>query len=271
MLVYPNAKINIGLYVTEKRADGFHNLETVFYPIALTDILEVKPAMGTTSEFKNTGIGIDCPTESNLVMRAYELLRADYNLPAVRVHLHKLIPFGAGLGGGSSDAAFMLKALNELFNIGIDKAKLLSYAAQLGSDCSFFIHNRAMFAHGRGELLENLPLSLSGYQIVIVKPEIRISTSEAYGTIHPRPAGYNLRHLGTFPIEHWRDTIANDFEEGIFAKHPRIPLIKSTLYDMGALWSSMTGSGSAVIALFRETTDIQDKFPDCFVWKDKIK
>lgn len=269
MLLYPNAKVNIGLFVTEKRSDGFHNLETVFYPVGLTDILEVNPIEGKVCRFINTGIDIDCREQDNLVMRAYHLLAADYTLPAVQVHLHKIIPFGAGLGGGSSDAAFMLKALNELFELHISGSVLEAYAARLGSDCAFFIRNRPVFAHGKGELLEEISLSLDDYRIVLVKPDCGVSTPEAYAGIKPDPASFNLRNLSILPVNKWKESVVNNFESTVFVHHPEIGTIKDKLYGMGAIWASMTGSGSAVVGIFRIGTDITGEFPGCFVWSEE--
>lgn len=268
MLLYPNAKVNIGLFVTEKRSDGFHNLETVFYPVGLTDILEVNPIGGETCRFVSTGINIDCKEQDNLVMRAYHLLDADYKLPAVQVHLHKIIPSGAGLGGGSSDAAFMLMALNELFELQMSDSILETYAARLGSDCAFFIRNRPVFAHGKGELLEDIPLLLDNYRIVLVKPACGVSTPEAYAGIKPEPAPFNLRNLSVLSIDKWKGTVVNNFETTVFIHHPEIRAIKDRLYERGAIWASMTGSGSAVVGIFRKEIDITGEFSGCFVWSE---
>lgn len=268
MLVYPNAKINIGLFVTEKRCDGFHNLETVFYPVGLADILEVNRAEAGGCCFQNTGIPVDCPVEKNLVMKAYQLLSADYHLPPVRVHLHKLIPFGAGLGGGSSDAAFMLKALNELFMLEISLPAMQEYASRLGSDCAFFIQNKPAFAHGKGEILEEIPLSLGAYRMVLVKPGCGVATPEAYAGIRPGPASIDLRGLGGIPVNRWRKEVTNDFEKSVFLKHPEIAEIKKQLYEMGAAYAAMTGSGSAVFGLFDKKNTPEICFPECFVWQE---
>lgn len=272
MIVYPNAKINIGLYVTEKRTDGFHNLETIFYPLGLSDILEINRAeMGASGEcfFHNTGILIDCPEDKNLVIKAYRLLCADYALPAIRIHLHKIVPFGAGLGGGSADAAFMLKALNDYFELHLPAEKLLAYAATLGSDCAFFIPNRPAFAYGKGELLEDIQLSLEDYFMVLVKPPCGVSTPEAYRGIVPRQPAFNLRDIGTLEVKKWQGIISNDFEKTVFACYPEIGQIKDDLLRMGAVYASMTGSGAAVFALFEKTVDPGDRFPGCFIWKNR--
>lgn len=254
MIVYPNAKINIGLFVVEKRSDGFHNLESVFYPIALSDELEINRIEGRFGEcvFSNSGIPVDCAPESNLVVKAYHLLADRYKLPAVSVHLKKMIPFGAGLGGGSADAAFMLKALNEYFELNLSVLELEHYAAMLGSDCIFFIQNRPAFVSGRGELSEDIKLSLNNYSIVLLKPVAKISTKEAYAGIVPTPAPFDLRELPKYAPEEWSRFISNDFEKSIFPHHPQIARIKQSLYDQGALYASMTGSGSSVYGIFEK-------------------
>lgn len=255
MILFPNAKINIGLFVTEKRPDGFHNLETIFYPVPdLADILEIKiaDAPNGTVNFKNSGLLIDCPEEKNLVIKAYRLLEREFTLPAVNIHLHKIIPFGAGLGGGSADAAFMLVGLNSMFNLGLSEASLEKYAAELGSDCAFFIKNKPAFAHGRGELLEPIDLNLDEYQIVVEKPDVAVSTKEAYAGITPTPAPFNLRNINNLPIEEWRNHITNDFEKSILKAHPEIQEYKDLMYRQGAVYACMSGSGSAVFGIFKK-------------------
>lgn len=271
MIVFPNAKINIGLFVTEKRQDGYHNLETIFYPINLSDILEVVPMEGKSGEYRfgNTGIDVVCDAAKNLVVKAYILLAEKYGLPAVRIHLHKLIPFGAGLGGGSADAAFMLNLLNDLFELRLGTEELELLASELGSDCAFFVHNRPAFAHGKGELLEPVEMTLKNYRLLLVKPDFGVSTPEAYRGIQPGPAAYNLRHLGELPIADWKTTVVNDFERTVFQQYPLLEQIKQRLYESGALFASMTGSGSALYGIFsREQKNIPD-FPGCWVWKEE--
>ena len=272
MVVFPHAKINIGLFVTEKRNDGFHNLETVFYPIKLSDILEIGQKEGEKGvcDFTNTGIGVNCESERNLVVKAYRLLASDYDLPGIYVHLHKVIPFGAGLGGGSSDAAFMLKALNEYFGLGLDKEVLIGYASRLGSDCAFFISGHPAFASGKGEVLKETDILIRGYRIILVKPGFGISTPEAYAGICPKPAGFDLRRLGELPVERWKEVVNNDFETTVFRLYPQLSEIKRQLYTLGACFVSMTGSGSAIYALFKEQQEITAEFPGCFVWQDKL-
>ena len=273
MIYFPNTKINIGLFVTEKRKDGFHNLETVFYPLGLSDILEVKrieDGVEGTCLFENTGILVDCPVEKNLVLKAYHLLAKDFRLPAVKVRLRKIVPFGAGLGGGSSDAAFMLKALNEGCELGLSENKLMEYASQLGSDCAFFILNRPAFASGKGEQLEEITLSLNDYRLVLVKPDCGVSTAEAYRGIVPAPIEFDLRKIGTLPVEEWKQVVKNDFEAVVFARYPEIGNLKEYLYEQGAVYAAMTGSGSAVFGLFpKNGEEISIDCPGCFVWKEE--
>ncbi len=272
MVVFPHAKINIGLFVTAKRSDGFHNLETVFFPVDLSDILEFTRGEGKNGScsFENTGIEIGGTSDTNLVVKAYRLLAMEYDLPAIRIHLHKMIPFGAGLGGGSADAAFMLKALNLFFELHLSEQQLLEYAVTLGSDCAFFVIDRPVFATGKGELMEQIELSLTDYRIVLVKPAFGVSTPEAYAGITPKPADFDLRKLGQWPVKEWRTRVYNDFEAGIFRKYPVLETIKQQLYAQGAEYASMTGSGSALYGLFEKGREIKLDFPDCFVWQGNI-
>ncbi len=269
MVVFPHAKINIGLFVTGKRNDGFHNLETIFFPVGWSDILEIGRGEGESGSFrfKNTGLEVGGDPGKNLVIKAYHLLAADFHLPAIQVHLHKIIPFGAGLGGGSADAAFMLKALNAFFDLRLSGQKMVTYAARLGSDCAFFIDDRPAFASGKGELREPIELTLAGYRIIIVKPSFGVSTPEAYAGITPRPAGYDLRQLGQLPVNTWKEYIRNDFEATVFQKYPSLTLLKQQLYERGAEFVSMSGSGSAIYGLFKKDREINLDFPDCCVWQ----
>lgn len=269
MLLYPNAKLNLGLFVTAKRNDGFHDIETVFYPIPLCDVLEINPfpeGEKGTVDFRMTGIAVEGDPEENLVLKAYRILDADFALPAVRMHLHKMIPSGAGLGGGSSDAAFALSGLNRLFRLDITEERLMAYAARLGSDCAFFIRNRPAFAWGRGELMMTVDLSLEGYELVLVKPEQAVATAKAYAHIKPRPAPCDLRKLAALAVGQWEDVVSNDFEEIVSAFVPEIETIRRKLTEAGALYVSMTGSGSAVYALFDHKINPHDLFPDYFTW-----
>lgn len=249
MIVFPNAKINLGLNVVSKREDGYHNLETVFFPVNLADAVEFVEAAHTGLHV--SGIEVDGNPEDNLIIKAYRLLKNDYRLPELQFHLHKAIPFGAGLGGGSSDAAFTLKALNSYFGLGISDAELINYASQIGADCAFFIHNKPSFAFGIGDQFEELELDLSSYKIAIVKPNFSVSTPEAYRSVSPKPSEFDLRKLGSLPVENWKDQIVNDFEKSVFQSYPEIKKIKQTLYECGAVYASMSGSGSAVFGIFR--------------------
>ena len=259
------------MYVTEKRPDGFHNLETVFYPIDLRDILEITEIKNEKGRcvFTSTGIPIDCPPEKNLVCKAYSMLADEYNLPSVEVHLHKIIPYGAGLGGGSADAAFMLGGLNRLFALGIGEERLMEYAARLGSDCPFFIWNHPVFAFGKGELMETIDLSLKDYSMVLVKPDRGVSTPEAYRGITPRAASFDLRELGKLPVNEWNGIVVNDFEDSVFPKVPEIEEIKNVLRSLGAVYVSMTGSGSAVYGLYTQPVEVEKAFPEYFVWQSE--
>ena len=269
MRIYPNAKINIGLSVTERRTDGYHNLETVFYPVGLRDVLELNREEGPkrVCYFENTGIAIDCPEDKNLVVRSYKLLASAYDLPAVRINLFKTIPFGAGLGGGSSDAAYTLKALNEYFELRISEKGLENYASRLGSDCAFFIRNRPAFASGKGDVLEDMALELDEYEIVIVKPDCKVSTAEAYAGISPAKAVFNLRELNLLPLTAWRKQVKNDFETTVFAKYPAIRKVKEELYNRGALYASMTGSGAGVFGIFPKGDVVLDTLQGNIIWR----
>ncbi len=246
--------------MVSRRDDGYHNLETIFYPVKLTDALEIIESDKT--EFTTSGIEIDGKPENNLVFKAYQLLQNKFNLPPVKLHLHKVVPFGAGLGGGSADAAFTLKMLNEIFSLGLPSEKLENYAAQIGADCPFFIQNIPTFAHGIGNQFEEVNLDISGFSIVIVKPNIPVSTSEAYGNIVPSPAVFNLKEIEHLAIENWEGVIRNDFEKSIFPLYPEIENLKNKLYELGAVYASMSGSGSAVFGIFRHLpADLDENLP----------
>lgn len=254
MITFPNVKINLGLSITEKRPDGYHNLETVFYPVALEDALEVRTSSATAPDRKFTlhqhGMEIAGTPEENLVVKAYQLLDKEFNLPLVEIHLYKHIPSGAGLGGGSSDAAFMLKLLNEHFQLNLSVSQLEAYAATLGADCAFFIRNKPTFAEGIGNIFSPIELSLSGYGIMIVKPDIFVSTREAFSNIHPKRPEHPIKEVIQRPVSEWKDTLINDFEASVFPLHPAIGAIKQELYNQGAAYASMSGSGSSVFGLF---------------------
>ena len=269
MILFPNAKINIGLDVLRKRNDGFHDLETIFYPTQLCDILEINQSDDFL--YSQTGIEIEGDVENNLVVKAFRLLKNEFDFPNVNIHLHKQIPFGAGLGGGSSDAAFTLKGINELFNLEISEDQLLNYAGQLGSDCPFFILNRPVFAEGRGEQFKPVDLSLEGWTMVLIKPECSVSTAEAYGNIKPMVPNEKLLELIKSPVMSWKDKVKNQFEESVFPLYPEIEDIKKRLYNKGAIYSCMSGSGSAVFGMFNsEIADIENEFQNCFIHKEKI-
>jgi len=251
MIYYPNAKINIGLNVVEKRADGFHNIESVFYPIMeLFDVLEI--IENDQLEFTSSGIEIPGDEASNLCVKAFYFIQKDFDIPFVKIHLHKNIPIGAGLGGGSADAAFMLTALNELFRLDLTSEQLVNYAKQLGSDCAFFIENKPVYAYEKGDEFENIQLDLSSYEIKIEYPEIHIGTAEAYVGITPNSSGVDLKELIQLPIDKWRPAIKNDFENAVFENHPTIQETKQKMYTNGAIFASMTGSGSAVFGIFKK-------------------
>ncbi|MDE6652636.1 MAG: 4-(cytidine 5'-diphospho)-2-C-methyl-D-erythritol kinase, partial [Paramuribaculum sp.] len=244
MIVFPNAKINIGLNIIEKRPDGYHNIESVMYPVPWTDILEIVPASGTETRLTTSGRAVACPPEKNLVMKAFRALDKRVPLPPVDIFLHKVIPDGAGLGGGSSDAAFTLSLLNDLFNLDLTKDFLAETAAEIGADCPFFIYNRPMLATGTGTDLSEINFSLKGYRIVIVKPPVSVPTAKAYAGVVPMPATSSILELiGAFYPEIWTDKVVNDFEKSVFAEFPEIGMIKDTLYNIGAFYASMSGSG----------------------------
>ncbi|WP_347840038.1 4-(cytidine 5'-diphospho)-2-C-methyl-D-erythritol kinase [uncultured Draconibacterium sp.] len=260
MISFPNAKINIGLNVVEKRADGYHNIETLFYPVGLCDVLELAEA--TEPAFSSSGIEIDAAPENNLVFKAYKLLKTAYNLPPIKFHLHKLIPFGAGLGGGSADAAFALKMLNEFFQLQLTAEELRQFASKIGADCPFFIENQPTFAYGIGNRFKPIELDLSDYKIVIVKPNVSVSTPQAYKNIVPQKAQFNLLNIATLPVDDWKDVIKNDFERSVLPQFPEIAELKEKLYQLGAVYAAMSGSGSAVFGLFRHLpTDLANSLP----------
>ena len=273
MITFPHAKINIGLQVTERRPDGYHNLDTVFYPIPLHDALEVIEAKDAEYDCKLhlSGVDIAGDPDSNLVVRAYRLLASDYPLPPVDIHLHKHIPTGAGLGGGSADASFMLRLLNEMFTLNISTEKLEAYAAQLGADCPFFITGTPVYATGIGNEFHPISLDLSGFYLVVVKPDVFVSTKEAYSMVHPEKPEVTLDKKIIAPINGWHSTISNDFEKGIFALHPELQEIKNKLYQLGAQYAAMSGSGSALFGLFTTPIEnIEEHFVGCFCEQQKL-
>jgi 4-diphosphocytidyl-2-C-methyl-D-erythritol kinase len=272
LLAFPNCKINIGLHVTEKRSDGFHNIETVFVPAGWEDMLEIIPTEKQSSdpEIKCTGIRVSGSRDSNLCIQAYKILAADFPLPDVKMHLHKFIPIGAGLGGGSSDAAFTLILLNKIFKLNLSDEKLEDYAKQLGSDCAFFIRNRVVYATGKGDDFEPLKLKLKNIFCIIVKPKIHVSTPLAYSWIKPMKRQQKLSELIQLPITDWKNVIENDFEKPVFEKYPQIKNIKARLYKLGAVYASMSGSGSAVYGLFNEEKHLDTYFRSGQIWSGYI-
>lgn len=270
---FPIAKINLGLNVVEKRPDGYHNLQTVFYPVPLKDALEVQVMDSAfpsdyDCDLKVTNATIDGDEQRNLVVRAYQLLKKDFpTLPRIHTHLWKGIPTQAGMGGGSSDCAYMLVLLNQQFHLGLTEKQLIDYAAQLGADCAFFILSRPCYAEGIGEKLQPIDLSLNGYYLAVVRPDIPVPTKEAFSRIHPHYPAQNCRETVMQPVETWRDTLVNDFEESVFTLHPEIGDIKQQLYNMGATYAAMTGSGSALFGLFKECPDtLSQTFPNMFTF-----
>ncbi len=266
MVSFPFCKINLGLKVLSKRSDGFHNIETCFYPVPWCDVLEIIPSQ--VFSFSHSGIPIT--DKENLCVRAYNKLKEVYELPEVKIHLHKIIPIGAGLGGGSADAAFTLKSLNTIFTLDLSVNKLKEIAAELGSDCSFFLHEKAMMGTSRGEVLNPMNISLAGKFMVIVKPDIHISTAEAYKDVTPDASGTSLEEILMNDIKYWKDTLVNDFEKCVFRQYPQIRTVKDTLYEAGALYASMSGSGSSVYGLFNEPVHLKEKFKRMIYWSGEL-
>jgi 4-diphosphocytidyl-2-C-methyl-D-erythritol kinase len=250
MITFPNCKINLGLNILRKREDNFHDLETIFFPIHFTDVLEVIYTSGPF-HFQTSGLSID-NNENNLCLKAYELIKNDFpTLPAITMHLHKAIPMGAGLGGGSADAACTLKLLIDKFNLSVSEEQLNGYALQLGSDCPFFLINKPCFAEGRGEKLTPINIDLKGYKLLLVNPGIHINTASAFSKIDPHSPSKNIKDIISQPIDTWKDNLVNDFEGPVFSEHPQIKEIKEDLYKQGAIYVSMSGSGSTVYGLFK--------------------
>ncbi|MFZ1807559.1 MAG: 4-(cytidine 5'-diphospho)-2-C-methyl-D-erythritol kinase [Cyclobacteriaceae bacterium] len=268
MVSFPFCKINLGLQVVSRRSDGFHDIETCFYPIPWHDVLEIIPS--ESFSFTHSGIPIPADTMGNLCVCAYNKLCDAYDLPPVRMHLHKIIPMGAGLGGGSSDAAFTLKSLNTLFSLQLSMDKLSEFAAQLGSDCSFFLHDNAMMGSGRGEVLNPIDVSLNGKFIVIVKPDIHVSTADAYRLVTPDQSRISISKTLRDDQKTWKDMLHNDFEASVFSEHPTIEKLKKDLYNAGALYASMSGSGSSVYGLFDNPVVLKDQFKGMIYWSGSL-
>ena len=277
MITFPIAKINLGLNVVERRPDGYHNLETVFYPVPISDALELtimntKFPSTVDCDIKVTNLEVEGDEQRNLVVKAYQLLKQDFQqMPRIHAHLWKGIPTQAGMGGGSSDCAYTIRLLNEMFTLGLSDEQMIQYAARLGADCAFFILSRPAYAEGIGELLQPISLNLSSYYIGIVRPNIPVSTREAFSLIKPQKPAKCCREVVMQPIETWREELTNDFEQSVFTLHPEIDAIKQQLYDLGAVYAAMSGSGSAVFGLFQNEIDLAAHFPkDVFTFFGKL-
>ena len=268
MIVFPNCKINLGLHIVRKRPDGFHDLETIFYPVPLCDALEIirVPDKAGETTITVTGLAIDNPME-NICLKAYYLLKKYFDLPVVKIHLHKNIPVGAGLGGGSSDGAFTLLLLNKKFDLKVSEKKLIEYALELGSDCPFFIRNKACYATHRGEVLQPIQLDLSSYKLVLINPGIHINTGWAFSQIRPKENRISLLEIIQQPTTNWKNNLVNDFEAAIFQQHPSIKQIKEQLYQNGAVYAAMSGSGSSIYGLFEKTSKVVLDLPENYFIK----
>ncbi|MFB6342810.1 4-(cytidine 5'-diphospho)-2-C-methyl-D-erythritol kinase [Saccharicrinis sp. FJH62] len=262
MILHPNAKINIGLDIIEKRPDGYHNLESLFYPVPLTDRLEITPA--DAFKFTESGIKLDSEPSENLVLKAYHLLNNNFRLPSVAIHLHKSIPFGGGLGGGSSDASYCLNGLNRLFNLNIGETQLAELSARIGADCPFFIYNKPAMVSGIGDIIEPVDFSLKDYFLVLVKPDVGVPTPLAYKNIVPSRPKKKISGILEQPLSTWKYELKNDFESSVFKSFPEFKVIKEKLYANGALYASMSGSGSTFYGLFEKEVDIEDEFINMF-------
>ena len=272
MILYPNAKINLGLNVVGRRPDGYHDIETVFYPIGLCDVLSIKPSATCTDySFSTGGIPVGGDAEDNLVVKAYRLLQRECALPPVDISLEKRIPFGAGLGGGSADAAFMLRLLRDVAKLPIENARLEQLASELGADCAFFIRDVPAFATGIGDQLEPVALDLSDYYLCLVKPEVAVSTAEAYAEAKPCKSTKSLKELVQLPVREWKNAVVNDFEASVFPKYPEIAEVKERMYAAGAVYAAMSGSGSSVFGIFEAPTDLKASFSGYFVWEGRLK
>ncbi len=269
MITFPNCKINLGLHITGKRHDGYHNLETIFFPVPLHDGLEIiQQANQNPLELTVTGLPIEGADQTNICYKAYHLLKKDFpTLPSIKMHLHKHIPTGAGLGGGSADGAFTLLLLNKKFNLGLQEEQLIAYALQLGSDCPFFIKNTPVYATGRGEIMEPVELDLSGHKIVLINPGIHINTRWAFSQLSLVTRNEPLKHSIKLPVPEWKLVLQNDFENPVFQQYPAIKDIKEKLYEAGAVYAAMTGSGSTVFGLFERTSTVQINMPENYFMK----
>lgn len=256
MVTFPNCKINLGLHILQKRKDGYHDIQTVFFPVPVYDILEIISFPGGKTQFYNTGI-FTGSLENNLCLRAFQLIKKDFpELPGIKMHLHKVIPIGAGLGGGSADGAFTLSLLNKKYNLNISAKRINEYALQLGSDCPFFLSNKPSLATGRGEILEPIQLSLSGYKMLLVNPNIHLNTKKIFEKVIPAHPAKEIKDIIQQPLSTWKEELANDFEKVVFPEYPQIAQIKESLYQHGALYAAMTGTGSTVLGIFNRNETI---------------
>jgi len=269
MISFPPCKINLGLQIVSKRNDGFHNIETCFYPVTRQDILEIIPA--NEFAFSQSGIKVPGLQEENLCVKAFHLLKKDFGIENVKIHLHKIIPMGAGLGGGSSDAAFALRLFNGIFDLKIPTNQLKNYASQLGSDCAFFIEDQPMIGKGRGDILSTTSVSLKSCYLVLVKPNVHVSTAQAYADISPRQPEISVEEVLRLPLKEWRTKLINDFEKSIFEKHPVISQVKDKLYMLGADYACMSGSGASVFGIFEKPIDLKKDFPEMDYWCGELK
>jgi len=272
MIAFPNAKINLGLHILTKRNDGFHEIETVMWPLKLTDVLEIISAPDGVFRFTMSGNSLPCDGKPNLCQRAWQLMQQHTGISPVHMHLHKTIPAGSGLGGGSADAAFTLKMLNSLFHCNLSILELKALAAVIGSDCPFFIENTPSIATGRGEVLEPIGLQLSGLYLLLVVPTVPVNTAKAYSKVSPEMPLVPLLSAVQHPVEEWKNSVFNKFEESVFVQHPLLNEIKHNLYAQGAIYASMSGSGSAIFGLFANAVSIDTKeaFPGCFIWQEQL-
>lgn len=269
MVVFPNGKINIGLQVVEKRTDGYHNIQTIFYPIKTRDIVEIVTSNSDEEiTYSQSGLQIDGSKDNNLCVKAYHLLKRDFNnLPHIQMHLHKDIPMGAGLGGGSADGAFTLKLLNDKYQLNLSETQLINYSLELGSDCPFFILNKPSYAEGRGEKLNPINLDLTDYKILIINPGIHVNTGWAFSQLIPHLPDFALIEAVSKPVSEWKKSITNDFEPSVFKLYPAIADLKSHLYEHGALYASMSGSGSSVFGIFNKNFNTEIKIPETYFYK----
>lgn len=272
MVLFPNAKINIGLNILRKRDDGYHDIETLFYPIGLKDALEYVENGGNGINIFGSGLELNVDPDKNIVVKAYRLLQEVCTLPGLDIHLHKVIPFGAGLGGGSADAAFFLRSLNDHFELNIPAEKIKSLAGSLGADCPFFLKNRAAYATGTGAILETSDFSLKGHFLVLVKPPYGVDTKTAYAEVVPCEYPFMFKETIGEPLSDWNGRIKNDFEKTLFVKYPELAELKCTLSEMGAVYASMSGSGSSVYGIYAQKpfVDTEDFPPGSFIWQEEL-